>query len=217
MTVHQSLSGAVHSPLQLVKLANLECAFEEKCLSSTAETYFQSGMKFKQARNENSRTLLRFSVNVLNFGNADFKPFVPRSEWVWHSCHNHFHSFEDFARYDILDRQGREVAEGHKASFCLEDVNCGSGGVKRYSCRLHNQGISVNCYDSYAYDIDCQWIDITDVPHGNYTLVVSVNPEQRRAEMDVTNNKVICNFEYRSDTIFFLTGKVDNVNCRLSG
>ena len=216
MTVLTSLSGHVHSPLQLVKLYRLTCAFEENCLGSTASTYFQPGQQNKQARRELTRTLLRFSINVLNFGNADFTPFVPRSDWEWHSCHNHFHSFENFAQYDILDTNGKEVAEGHKASFCLEDVNCALGGAKRYSCEQHNQGISVNCYDSYAYDIDCQWIDITDVPHGNYTLIVSVNPDRRRAEMDFSNNNVICDFEYRSDPVFIATGKLVNVNCRLS-
>lgn len=217
MTILTSLDGRVHSPLQLVKLNRLTCAFEENCLASTASKYFEPGDKYVQTRRELTRTLLRFSVNVLNFGTADFTPYVPRSDWEWHSCHNHFHSYENFAQYDIVDRNGKEVAEGHKASFCLEDVNCANGGVKRYSCEQHRQGISVNCYDSYAYDIDCQWIDITDVPHGNYTLTVSVNPGQRRAEMDFSNNKVICDFEYRADRIFFVTGKLVNVKCRLSG
>uniref|UniRef100_A0A8C3SM69 protein-lysine 6-oxidase n=1 Tax=Chelydra serpentina TaxID=8475 RepID=A0A8C3SM69_CHESE len=162
-----------------------------------------------EATDYDIRVLLRFPQRVKNQGTADFLPNRPRHNWEWHSCHQHYHSMDEFSHYDLLDAAtGRKVAEGHKASFCLEDTTCDFGNLKRYACTSHTQGLSPGCYDTYNADIDCQWIDITDVQPGNYILKV-VNPKYMVLESDFTNNVVRCNIHY--------TGRyVATTNCKIA-
>uniref|UniRef100_A0A8C7YNB2 Lysyl oxidase homolog n=1 Tax=Oryzias sinensis TaxID=183150 RepID=A0A8C7YNB2_9TELE len=65
----------------------------------------------------------------------------------------------------------------------------------RYSWEWHSCH-HPGCYDTYNADIDCQWIDITDVKPGNYILKVSVNPYYQVPEQDYSNNIVRCDVRY---------------------
>ncbi|XP_061695346.1 protein-lysine 6-oxidase-like [Syngnathoides biaculeatus] len=175
--------------IQRMQMFALRCAAEEDCLARSA--YGPS------VRDIDFRVLLRFPQKVKNQGTADFLPVKPRHQWDWHSCHQHYHSMEAFSNYDLLDAaSGRKVAEGHKASFCLEDTACDAGFRRRYACTAHTQGLSPGCHDLYAANIDCQWIDITDVKPGNYVLKITVNPNFHVLESDFSNNIVRCDVTY---------------------
>ncbi|KAJ3606075.1 hypothetical protein NHX12_028118 [Muraenolepis orangiensis] len=175
--------------VQRVPMYNLRCAGEENCLSSSAYR--------AEVRDYDTRMLLRFPQRVKNQGTADFLPSRPRYSWEWHSCHQHYHSMDEFSHYELLDSSSQQsVAEGHKASFCLEDTSCDYGYYRRFACTAHTQGLSPGCYDTYNADIDCQWIDITDVKPGNFILKVSVNPSYHVPESDYSNNIVRCEVRY---------------------
>ena len=152
-----------------------------------------------------------------NWGLTDFRPAAPPEDWIWHTCHNHYHSIEAFVHYDLIDETtGRKVAEGHKASFCLEDSQCDGNYSPRYSCFHQVQGISTNCADLYGSHLDCQWIDITGVPAGQYLLQLTVNPNHLVVESDYKNNQANCRIELAPSRYGdSLTLRVDD--CWLSG
>nr|XP_046241755.1 protein-lysine 6-oxidase-like [Scatophagus argus] len=173
--------------VQRMPMYSLRCAAEENCLASSS----------RYSQDYDTRVLLRFPQRVKNQGTSDFLPSKPRYAWEWHSCHNHFHSMDEFSLYELLDTHTqRQVAEGHKASFCLEDTSCDPGYYRRFACTSHTQGLSPGCYDTYNADIDCQWIDITDVSPGRYILKVTVNPRQQVPESNFNNNVVRCDVQY---------------------
>ena len=158
---------------------------------------------------------MRFECLAWNLGTDDFRPVAPRHLWQFHQCHYHYHSMKEFVHYNLLNVSTNEkVAEGHKASFCLEDTVC-SGGHRRYTCGIQ-QGISINCADSYQSSLDCQWIDITGVPNGNYILQLTLNPQRLAIESDYENNQIACEITISKHSYYPERIAVPN-NCWLSG
>jgi hypothetical protein len=139
------------------------------------------------------RRLLRFATVTMNLGTADLVVGVPpppgesNTIFEWSQCHMHHH-FRDYTSYELLDETGHTLVTGRKQSFCLGDnANVTEGEPSNgYTC--NKQGISRGWADIYDHDVACNWLDITGIPHGTYTLKIVVNPLHKLAESDETNN-----------------------------
>jgi hypothetical protein len=156
------------------------CAIAEQCIGASGR-----------------RRLLRFETFTPNIGTADMRLGVPNTSnpvFEYSACHDHFH-FKGYAEYDLLDTAGNIVATGHKQAFCLLDSErylTSDNTVRRtpqYQCG--NQGITRGWGDSYTPDLDCQWVDVTDVPPGNYQLRIRINQAHTLLELRYDNNEAL--------------------------
>lgn len=172
----------------------LRTSFKFDSLMNNDACYIQEGC----LKGFGKRYIMRFSTRIDNIGSADYyigkppaNPSVPSTQWIWDPCHNHWH-YVGYAEYLLFDKNGNPIPAGFKAGFCVMDLNCSlGGGIPKYNCS--NQGISKGCGDIYSNGLKCQWIDITDVDTGRYTVVVRVNWDNSpdllgRIESNMLNN-----------------------------
>ncbi len=125
-----------------------------------------------------TRKLLRFDFLCWNAGDRDLRMGAPADNPQWYEfspCHQHFH-LKQFNGYKIFDCQGRD-RKGNKQAFCLEDSERISGGraTPQFQNCNSNQGISAGWADLYGRGLDCQWIDITGLPDGEYVVEARTN------------------------------------------
>ncbi len=136
------------------------------------------------------RRLLRFSTITPNLGVADFhvgNPVDNPELFVMSGCGGWL--FANYARYRLLDGEGNEVGNGHKSAFALIDLQpwTDDAGPAQYGFG-QDMGISVGWADIYDAGLDCQWVDITGVAAGDYTLELSINPDAVIEEASYDNN-----------------------------
>jgi hypothetical protein len=139
-----------------------------------------------------ARTLVRFDTVSANRGTADVFVGVPPADGIsdavfeWSPCHQHHH-VRNYARYELVDAGG-VVLTARKQAFCLQDTQPVQPGIPSsgYSCQ--RQGITRGWADVYSKYLPCQWIDVTDVPSGTYTLRIVVNPTRMLPESNYDNN-----------------------------
>jgi hypothetical protein len=146
-----------------------------------------------------TRKLLRFTMETRNIGTGDLVLGNPANLpfYQFASCHGHYH-FESFAQYTLLDTNynpvllDTNVVVGRKVGFCIADTSrwlpTAPSAIK-YSCS--DNGLQAGWADVYDRNLDCQFVDITGVPSGNYYLQMTVNPDALLTEADLGNNTVL--------------------------
>lgn len=120
-----------------------------------------------------TRWVIQFTSKIDNVGTLDYylgSPGANPTMFNTNNCHGHAH-YEGYGDYRLFDMNDNMIPAGHKNGYCVMDL-CG-GPNAQYTCG--NMGISSGCYDVYGVGTQCQWIDITDVPDGDYRLAVIIN------------------------------------------
>lgn len=114
--------------------------------------------------------------------------------FLWHKAHNHHH-FEDFSLYSLAPVNDKQKTISRKVSFCVRDmdpinltIENASERAVYTSCGRTKQGVSVGWGDTYANTLPDQYIDVTDMPSGEYYLGITIDPEMRFAEKTRSNN-----------------------------
>lgn len=169
-----------------------QCLIEEGCLQGYGQ-----------------RDIIRFSTRIDNIGQKDYfigQPDIESDQFTFDNCHNHFH-YDGYAEYILFDEEGTLYPIGFKNGFCVLDLGCDIGSPQ-YGCSF--MGISAGCYDEYWSALECQWIDVTDVPDGDYVFVTRVNWDNApdalgQIEKDTLNNwaQVCINLDRSSGNLQF--------------
>lgn len=160
------------------------------------ERFSTRGCEYREGciRAAGSRKLLRVDVGFANVGPHDLVVGRPENRpgiFEFSGCHNHYH-LKGFMKYRLLTRNFTPVLAAKKQAFCVRDnypYTSWAGGSRGYNCE--SQGLTAGWQDVYDKSLDCQFVDITGVPPGNYLLEVTVNPVRRFAERNYDNNRAV--------------------------
>jgi hypothetical protein len=133
-----------------------------------------------------ARRLLSFSLNLANRGDAPMILTLRDAPGVKHVACDGSLFLDGFLRYDLFDAQGvrRSSGVGDVALTCQRDLTAQS--TSPFDC--NTLGLEARSYRTFAGGSDCQWVDITTVPPGQYTLRMSINADGQLAESDLANN-----------------------------
>ena len=183
-------TATINDPAMCLSAGNPNCPSGPDLM--VVESELSSSMYFQTLNSTNActvaegcmkgygtREIVRFTTHIKNIGNQDYyvgqtpaSTATATTQWEWDECHGHWH-YEGYAEYLLYDANGVKIPAGFKNGFCVMDLECGDGGSAKFNCT--NQGITAQCGDIYNSGLQCQWIDITNIPAGLYTMVVRVN------------------------------------------
>jgi hypothetical protein len=143
-----------------------------------------------------TRTLLRFETGIVNLGNADLVVGNTTNNvcFTYSQCHMHYH-FRGAAQYTLYQSDGKTIAAAsRKQGFCIDDTVAyqqlqptAPNPAQPFDCSY--QGLHMGWEDIYPNDIDCQWVDVTGLPSGQYVLSIQINVGHYLPESNYDNNE----------------------------
>jgi hypothetical protein len=152
--------------------------------------------------------LLRFDVLCHNAGDTDLVigPPSARPDLFEYSTIDQRYYLHDFVHVALADAAGEIVAEGHKRSFCLMDLERIDPGARQtqqfHDCNT-NQGISAGWADVYRARLPCQYLVVDDVPDGRYQLRIEIDAQ--RVLPDGPDSTLTLALELAGDTVAVVT------------
>lgn len=162
------------------------------------------------------RRLLRFDASLENVGAKDLyigplknSPYLEHNSFEFSPCHDHYH-FRFYGDFVVDDGAGA-IGRGDKRAFCLLSTSRYANNEDVPMTHEHdlcfNQGIVRGWGDDYFAGLDCQWIDITDVPvdaeQTTMTLRFDANPQSFLCEgeplVDADGAQLFTSTEYMTE------------------
>lgn len=115
--------------------------------------------------------------------------------YLWHAEHEHFH-FTDYMSYTLrsVGIPGEEIFFEDKVTYCIRDndkVVGVTGAVAEpvyLECEPEVQGISVGWSGTYDYSLPGQSFDVSDLPAGDYEIILTFDPLGRIMEANRDDN-----------------------------
>lgn len=141
----------------------------------------------------------------------------------WHAIHAHWHNagagvFTVHPYDPATGARGDAIADGRKTGMCFADVGVldiasptltlpdhqGAPCFNPAIAREWRMGLSVGWYDNYVWLLGDQYVDITSVEDGTYTLCSEANGLGFLTESNVTNNMACTPFQLTGDDVELL-------------
>lgn len=135
-----------------------------------------------------ARRLLRFPLHVVNRGRGPAIIAQPNAPGVRRVACDDSLFLDAFLRYELIDAQGARRASGVGDAALACRVNALAAPTSPFDCQT--LGLEASSYRELDDQADCQWVDITTLPAGQYTLRLSVNADSRLSEASFADNVV---------------------------
>lgn len=102
--------------------------------------------------------------------------------YEYSACHEHYH----FSHYGSFTLGDGSHAITHKQGFCLQPtsrlMNNEQSPMNHPYANCIEQGVAVGWIDEYNMGLECQWLDVSDVPPQTLPISFTTNPDGMMCE-----------------------------------